>query len=78
MGVFAALAVAFVFIIFVMKVEETKEKPPGTVVLKGTYARVYRDGRLKWEAWTDGINIDKSGKHHEIKTVNRGAFYRDE
>ncbi|HPN93093.1 MAG TPA: LPS export ABC transporter periplasmic protein LptC [bacterium] len=78
LGVFAALAVAFVFIIFVMKVEETKEKPPGTVVLKGTYARVYRDGRLKWEAWTDGIRIDKSGKHHEIKAVKRGVFYREE
>ncbi|HOO55724.1 MAG TPA: LPS export ABC transporter periplasmic protein LptC, partial [bacterium] len=74
--IFAAMVVAFFVIVYFMKMDEYMPKPEKEIIITGTYIRVLKNSRTKWELWADTVSIDAQDRYHHLENISRGVYYR--
>ncbi len=75
-GAFFALIIAFLIAAFVIDVDKYITHDRESFTLEGTYIRILKKEKLKWEVWTDEITVGKDGKRHDLKNIYKGIYYR--
>lgn len=76
-GLFFFLIVSFLVVIFFVDVDKFIKRPDESLVINGTYVKVFKKGKLRWEVWAKQVIVDGEGEEHQLKSIYKGIYYRD-
>ncbi|MFC1474849.1 LPS export ABC transporter periplasmic protein LptC, partial [bacterium] len=75
-GLFIGLLVAFLGLSFFFDVDKYIKRQEESFSIDGSYIRITKKGKLKWEVWTEKIVVSREGTMHKLKNIEKGYFYR--